>query len=577
MAEPVQSPELRDVVPTTVPDWGLGLLGVEFVAGSRPGAAPARVGRSSIILIVGPNGSGKSVALRELQQRWSTIGHEPSRVVNRVNVTIPGTWEALCDLLGLGRNVDVGGTWRYPQSTRRGNAPTYHQEPILQLKQYWDNGSYDSVREIIGGKFVYLLDARSRFELLQPSERLALTADPATPIHALHKSKPLQRTCRRWCYEAFGKYLVIDEREATLLRLAMSSKDPDQSVFGTGPDLEYLSETTDLSSEGDGVQAFIAILTAVAAFSERLILVDEPDSFLHPSASRVLGRALVDVVKGRNASVVVATHSADFVYGCIESGEPVSVVRLGWDGTVATASAIDPDTLSDLSRDPYLRTTEPLRALFHRAAVVTEGEDDRAFYDQMNHLLRQAGRGLDDTLFVRTIGKDRIHGLVAKLRRLGVPTAAVVDSDWLSGSVSLARVHELGVPTEVWERVRQERDSILDTVRRRSSDAKNVGSWDGSELARWDELRRVLSTYGVFVVARGALESWLGGRLANSKPNVFEKAVGLTASGEVVPGDGDVWSFLDEIEAWVANPNRLGMMVPTADQTSEIAPKPQAG
>lgn len=73
-----------------------------------------------------------------------------------------------------------------------------------------------------------------------------------------------------------------------------------------------------------------------------------------------------------------------------------------------------------------------------------------------------------------------------------------------------------------------------------------------------------LAEYGVFVVRRGELESWLKnlgipGKKTDWTIKMLEKLGGdPDAAAYVRPADDDVWKFMKEIVAWIKNPARRG-------------------
>ncbi len=264
-----------------------------------------------------------------------------------------------------------------------------------------------------------------------------------------------------------------------------------------------------------------------------------------------------------------------FIWVCPNAGNPQKVQRYPREWAQALREIIaaqpevlvpahNPSELQDLSRDPYLRTTEPLRSLFHRGAVVAEAEDDRAFYDHMNHLLRADGRGIGDAVFLRTINKSRIPALVGKLRRLGVPAAAIVDFDGLRDGVLEAKAcRALGISDDLRDQFRNTRDRIAQALGPRAKfNPKSLSEASEPDRTAIEGLLNDLARFGVFIVPGGGLESWFDGRLEEcAKTQVFERGVELTERGDVRPGQSDVWAFLDAIEGWIANPNRDGMKV----------------
>ena len=59
----------------------------------------------------------------------------------------------------------------------------------------------------------------------------------------------------------------------------------------------------------DGVQAFTGLVMTVIAGEERIMLVDEPEAFLHPSLANLLGKKLSTVMSNRSGNLLVSTHS----------------------------------------------------------------------------------------------------------------------------------------------------------------------------------------------------------------------------------------------------------------------------
>ncbi len=139
--------------------------------------------------------------------------------------------------------------------------------------------------------------------------------------------------------------------------------------------------------------------------------------------------------------------------GCIERVPETSVVRLGYEGDVATARELKAEQLTERAFKPLLRSTNVLRALFHRGAVVTEGEADRVFYDEMNHRLDHVGRGVADALILNGLGKDSIDQLVLPLRQTGIPVDARPqlsdERTWLAEVLDLAPV-DVDRPAVKW-------------------------------------------------------------------------------------------------------------------------------
>jgi predicted ATPase len=140
--------------------------------------------------------------------------------------------------------------------------------------------------------------------------------------------------------------------------------DVEQSL--TADALRFWQRTRNIESASDGVKAYTGILAAVLGTDCELVLIDEPEVFLHPPLARKLGGFLTNIARERTAMVFASTHSADFLTGCVQSGTPVSVDRLTHEGGVSSARLLEADRLNTMMRDPLMRSTGVLSALFYR-------------------------------------------------------------------------------------------------------------------------------------------------------------------------------------------------------------------
>ena len=62
--------------------------------------------------------------------------------------------------------------------------------------------------------------------------------------------------------------------------------------------------------------------------------------------------------------------------------------------------------------------------------MVTEADTDRAFYQEVNErLVRFAGRGVPNTLFLNAQNRQTVDQIIGPLRELGIPAAAIIDVD----------------------------------------------------------------------------------------------------------------------------------------------------
>jgi hypothetical protein len=313
------------------------------------------------------------------------------------------------------------------------------------------------------------------------------------------------------------------------------------------------------------------LMCALFTNRHRVVLIDEPEAFLHPPLARSLGVHVASLAKENEANVFVATHSAEFLMGCIQSGVPVNVVRLTYSGGQATATMLKPPVVTDMMRDPLMRSAGVLSALFHGGAVVTEAASDSALYSEINHRLVSAvAGGYDGLLFLNAQNKQTTCRIAKPLRALGVPAAIVVDMDVLKeGGTAWKRLLESAyIPDGQIGALCTFRGDLMRVFEAAQVDPKSTGGLSalkGSERESVKNLIDQLASYGIFVVPVGELEGWLSmlgaeGRKGEWLADVFSRmGADPNDPGYVSPEAGDVWDFVRSIAAWVRNPSRSGM------------------
>lgn len=313
--------------------------------------------------------------------------------------------------------------------------------------------------------------------------------------------------------------------------------------------LHHQMETASLlQSQGDGFRSFAGIALSVLTFGERLLLLDEPEAFLHPAQARALGRWIAEQSRSRAGQIVVATHSADFLEGVLSDRGDAAIARLNRGPEGTRFHLIPPASATDLLQTPLLSSQPVLDALFHRGVVVCEGDPDRSIYQTVAH--RFLNRR--EVLFIHCNGKDAAKRPLELMRQADVPVAAIMDFDVVNSSEILGGIIEaitgsspstiilslrnqleasLDQPTDE-EQIEGLRVAVADWMEQLHTDARtsrrNLRSVSEAGASAWDPVKRLgllgvpdagraaaekliheLAEIGVFLVPSGELESWL--------------------------------------------------------------------
>lgn len=184
-------------------------------------------------------------------------------------------------------------------------------------------------------------------------------------------------------------------------------------------------------------------------FNRSILLIDEPEAFLHPPQARSLGKFMA---RERKAGVqtFVATHSKDFIQGIMEA-RPTNlkfgrITRAGLGSS--RVKWLESAKTEKFMSDTLLRVTSALDALFHSRVVLCEGDRDAVFYREI--LLALSDDPLQtDVLFLNTDGKDRMPAFVDALADLGLNAITIVDVDIIRSSNTLKRLLQVKGTTNI--------------------------------------------------------------------------------------------------------------------------------
>lgn len=424
-----------------------------------------------------------------------------------------------------------------------------------------------------------LLDGSARLDLALDERNEGLHVRPKGTVMRLRYYRKNLEKLRAFVHDAFGKHLCVDISDLRSARLLLSDHPPPPNLEDRidHEALAYLRAARHLKAFSDGVRSYIGLHAELLAHHHRYVMVDEPEAFLHPPLARRLGFNLSNLAAERGSSVFAATHSPDFLMGCIESGVPVNIIRMGYRNGRASAHILPYEKLQEMMYDPLLRSTGILGALFHQAAVVVEGDSDRTFYTEVNERLRLHEPAdhppvMRDCVFLNAQGKATVSRILEALRRLGVASCGIVDLDLLKDAgICTNLLRAAGAPPSVCASIGVTRANVQASI----TDLKALCKPNGLAHATSDERKgvehfiREMVSHGIFLPEVGPVEGWLSelGVGADKKgwiPAIFQ-AMGPVNTG-LKPGRGDVWQFLRRIGRYLED---LGG---TLDQTSISAP-----
>ena len=547
--------------------------------GRVPGAEPEVVNTTPVTVFVGPNNSGKSQVLREIH-KYCSSGHRDMAdvIVQRIEFHAMDRDTATDRISRVtlsprpGENLD-------PEHVLIGKKGARNQVPRERLiaAMVDPNGQAPHFCPWYLAFNTLMLDGRSRINLINEQDAGDLQLEPQSSFQMLFRDDTRRREVRRIIHEAFRSFFVIDPTRLGRFRLRLATREPATELEERGiheEAIRFHSAALPIEQASDGVKAFVGMITEIVAGDPHILLIDEPEAFLHPALAFNLGKEIALASLGSEKRLFVSTHSPTFVMGCIQSGAPINIVRLTYRGNVATARLLPGPEILRLMRNPLLRSTGVMSALFYEFVVVTESDTDRAFYQEVNErLLRYApGKGISNCLFLNAQNKQTVRTIIRPLRQLGIPTAGVVDIDVLKegGQTWNDFVSSGYVPDLEKDSFATSRGRLKERFDASARDMKRDGGiaiLTGGDREAATNLLDRLQQYGLFVVRGGEIEAWLKHLGASGHGpawlvDIFEKmGEDPEAPGFVRPTDGDVWDFVRLLKGWLEDPNRRGIPV----------------
>lgn len=550
---------------------------IKFRFGRTPASQPEEISTPAVTVFVGPNNSGKSKVISEINH-YCRMGMKEANSLILDELSFDQLNEE--DTLKIISHFTLPPTEHEhapPEQILFGSRHGRSHHYLHQLKQTIQNpqSNHPGYCQWFLTHSTLMLDGKSRINLVNDQIGGNLQEIPQTSLQVLLCDNKKRHEVRRIMHEAFDTHFVIDPTHLGQLKIRLSSRAPQDDLEERGihqAAVEFHSKAAPINLSSDGVKAFTGILIELIAGDPRVILIDEPEAFLHPSLASKLGNEISRAALSEGKRVFVSTHSPSFVMGCIHSGAPVNIVRLTYRGGIATSRVLPSEDILELMRNPLLRSTGVLSGLFYEFVVVTESDADRAFYQEINErLLRfSPSRGIPNCLFINAQNKQTIQTIIRPLRELGIPAAGIVDIDVLKdgGNTWKNMVTSTSIPNISHNSLANMRLAVKQAMDATNLDMKRDG---GVEILKGEEkeaalnLLEQLSDYGMFVVPTGELESWLKFTKASGHGpswliDVFEKMGENPSSPDYIkPSEGDVWEFISKIRAWHVNANRKGI------------------
>ncbi|MEV7389466.1 AAA family ATPase [Streptomyces sp. NPDC091215] len=409
-----------------------------------PGGQDINFPKPGVTVFVGPNNVGKSTMLKQIQAKVNqgAISHfyPAPTLIESADVQLTG-----------GEGDAIAWLEKHSRKDKNPLNPTFSRHTTeavnrLTVKQSLDSAANGRGLQSLTSFFLFYGDPWNRINFTNPVEmRNTAEEHPIHPVHALQDQHELFEELSDLSVRVFKSPLTLDLLSRMLnIRVGTPSVEAPPFDKVTSEYRDAISILPRLQGQGDGMRSFIGLMLPLITATYHVVLIDEPEAFLHPPQAAQLGKVLGQLAKDKSMQIVLATHDKNLLAGLLQSDADISIVRLDRSpSNVTTARQLSVANLRRIWSDPVLRHTNVLDGLFHKLTVLAEGDRDCTFYNAALEFLdtqQELPVPPSEILFVPSGGKGGLPVLIEVLSSASVPIAASPDLDVLNDRAFLQRL-----------------------------------------------------------------------------------------------------------------------------------------
>lgn len=414
-----------------------------------------------ISILVGANNVGKSQTLRDIQQRMQSGLASKFVLLKEIKFRKPDDFNDLFANLKVTDSLHSIGRKRIVGINNNMTGQDSFEIDFNHSKyQFDEQPNLDWVLGNISKFKVSHLDSSTRLNLINTTGSFNPDIeDPSNILQNLFVEKENEDLLKIAFNEAFGMEVMLDYSglKDFCLRVAKEfpeiPKDPREAYPIT-------KEFNKIDTQGDGFRSFVGIVLSLLFSKDRIILLDEPEAFLHPAQARYLGKWIADNSDKLSGQIIISTHNANFLSGLLQSDKKVDIYRLNRNEDDTTFKLIPPDATENLTKSPMLSSQRVLEAIFHKAVIVCEADADRIVYQTVSTLHHNN----QEILFVYSHNKQTLKDVASLLIATQIPVGVISDIDLLNDETDFKNLILAVTQNEASAELLAKRKEIADSV-----------------------------------------------------------------------------------------------------------------
>lgn len=547
---------------------------------------------NDITVLVGPNNVGKSQTLKDVKNHLERGKNASPIIVENIAIRWEDDFDSFLQRLNISDSKNSLDNKVISGLTSNLLANDSIEFPFDHYSRLYNQGDAQRTERILGYLtkfFVSDLSSSNRLSLASSvNSANPETSNPTNLLQSLFLNNTVDPIIKKAFNDAFKMDIALDYSGMTKLCLRVAEEMPD---IPENPRKAYpiTNKLAKIEEQGDGFRSLVGIILGLLFSKGRIVLLDEPEAFLHPAQARFLGKWIGDNKDRIEGQLIISTHNANFLSGILASGNKVDIYRLNRTGNNTTFTVLPADSTKALFENPLLSSQRVVESVFYRGVVVCEADADRAVYQSVATINHNSN---EDVLFIHSQNKQTLHTVASLLKKASIPVAVVADIDLLNSEEELTKTVS-SLIGETPQEIVDLRNRIAATVIGKSDKEmlgdlieeiktllaqleNNEHNLDGAKgalnrikkaITPWSEIKSKgidgfeykirgevvelldkLKNIGVFIVPVGELEGWLDvGTKQKNKwiVSALEKIHGKETSPNLVKFVKDILDFFD--------------------------------
>jgi|SRR3989344_2043472 len=326
-------------------------------------------------------------------------------------------------------------------------------------------------------------------------------------VHYLYAESKIFEKISEHIKQVFGIDIMFDKlvqgkKDIRLIPTAIAPA----SFTTTREEAQFWEDNSEiLQHQGDGLKAYLKILYSLFNPSKDIIIIDEPEAFLHSPQRRALGKFIAENASA-GKQIFIATHDSEFLRGVLTNTTiDTQIIHLKNDIKGAREYSINKIPTGSTRSQNYNELV--LNSYFNKLTVLCEAEDDRMIYSYAGQKFLPTE--IVDVHFIGLNGKPDVFLIFKELNKLKIIASVIADIDVLYSGECL-NIQNLEARDKVLLTEVQSGLNALSAIDR--TNLKHSGLTVLTDITlkgKATSAIELLKKYRVFVVSVGELEGWI--------------------------------------------------------------------